>query len=98
MSEVSWTQEVGGWRVVVRGSSATRLFRFSFHPRTRELDRGQGTEDGGRTADGAPGARDFYPQISRISTDGKGVAQESETGGNRCFAQNNLCESVRICG
>ena len=41
MSEVPWTQEVGGWREVARGSSATRLFCFSFHPRTRKLARKQ---------------------------------------------------------
>ena len=41
------------------------------------------------------GRGSFRPQISRISTDGqKECPQESETGGNRCFAQNNLCESV----
>ena len=41
VSEVPWTQEVGGWREVARGSSATRLFYFSFHLRKRELDRGR---------------------------------------------------------
>ena len=45
-------------------------------------------KDGGRRE-----AKSFYPQISQISTDGKGVAQESETGGNRYFPQSNLCES-----
>ena len=42
-------------------------------------------KDGGRRE-----AKSFYPQISQISTDGKGVAQESETGGNRYFPQSNL--------
>ena len=41
------------------------------------------------------GARDFYPQISQISTDGeKGCPLLSERSGNRYFAQKicaNLC-------
>ena len=41
------------------------------------------------------GAKDFYPQISQISTDGeKGCPLLSERSGNRYVAQNNLCESV----
>ena len=43
MSEVSWTQEVGG-RVVARGSSATRLFCFRGNGEAGNDCHGKGTE------------------------------------------------------
>ena len=59
---------------------------------------GRRTEDGRQRAEGAPGARDFHPQISQISTDGVGgVPRNLKVAGTGILLTIicvNLCESV----